>query len=92
MKIIGISPLDTNSTVCLIEDGKIIAAMGEERFSRQKMHAGFPYLALQELFTRYHLTADKIDYVAYAFFDADTEKTLMHRGWQQYQEKMILAV
>lgn len=88
MRIVGISPLDKNTYVCLVEDGKIVAAMGEERFSRQKMHAGFPHLALQELFTHYHLTADDIDYVAYAFFDAETEKTLMLQGQQIYQEKM----
>jgi len=88
MKIVGISPLDKNSTVCLMEDGKIIAATSEERFSRQKMHVGFPHLALQDLLTRYHLTAADIDYVAYAFFDAETEKNMMQRGYRIYQEKM----
>ncbi|GAK59422.1 probable carbamoyl transferase [Candidatus Vecturithrix granuli] len=88
MRILGISPLDKNTTICLVEDGKIIAAMGEERFSRQKMHSGFPHLALQELFTTYRLTADDIDYVAYAFFDADTEKQMMQQSQQWYQEKM----
>lgn len=88
MRIVGISPLDKNTYVCLVEDGKIIAAMGEERFSRQKMHAGFPHLALHELFTLYQLTADDIDYVTYAFFDAETEKGLMQRGQRIYQEKM----
>lgn len=88
MRVVGISPLDKNTYVCLMEDGKIIAAMGEERFSRQKMHAGFPHLALQDLFTRYQLTPDEIDYVAYAFFDAQTEARLMRESQQRYQEKM----
>ncbi len=88
MRIVGISPLDKNTYVCLVEDGNIIAAMGEERFSRQKMHEGFPHLALQELFTRYHVAADDIDYVAYAFFDADTEKKLMQQAQRLYEEKM----
>lgn len=88
MKILGISPLDKNTYVCLMEDGNIIAAMGEERFSRQKMHEGFPHLALQDLFERYHVTADDIDYVAYAFFDADTETTMMRQSRTSYQEKM----
>ena len=88
MRIVGISPLDKNTTICLVEDGKIIAAMGEERFSRQKMHSGFPHLALQELLTRYKLTADDIDYVAYSFFDAETERSLMLEGQRIYEEKM----
>lgn len=88
MRIIGLSPLDKDATVCLVEDGKIIAAMGEERFSRQKMHSGFPYLALQELFTRYHLTATAIDAVTYAFFDAAEETRLMKEAHHRYQEEM----
>lgn len=88
MKIVGISPLDKNVYVCLMEDGHITAAMGEERFSRQKMHAGFPHLALAELFSRYQLTADDIDYVAYAFFDASTEKRLMEKSRELYERKM----
>lgn len=91
MRVVGISPLDKNTYVCLMEDGKIIAAMGEERFSRQKMHAGFPHLALQELFTRYQLTPADIDHVAYAFFDAQTEARLMRESQQRYQEKMKKA-
>ncbi len=87
MRILGISPLDKDCTVCLIEDGHVIAAMAEERFSRQKLHAGFPYLALQELFTRYQLTTENIDYVAYSFFDAVTEKELMKRGQRIYYDK-----
>ena len=88
MRVIGISPLDKNTYVCLMEDGKILAAMGEERFSRQKMHEGFPHLALREIFERYQLKAADIDYVAYAFFDAETETALMKQSQKQYQEKM----
>ena len=91
MKIIGISPLERNTTVSLVEEGKLVAAMAEERFSRRRMHAGFPYLALQELFTRYHLTADDIDYVAYALFEACTEKRLMLQAQQAYEENIRQA-
>jgi len=52
VRIIGISPLDKDSTVCLVENGKVIAAIAEERLSRNKMHSGFPYLALRELYSR----------------------------------------
>lgn len=84
MRIIGISPLDKDTNVCLIEDGKIVAALGEERLSRVKMQDGFPYLALEELFRKYDLTADKIDAVSYAFFDASKEAELMRKAYDQY--------
>ncbi|VAW87017.1 probable carbamoyl transferase [hydrothermal vent metagenome] len=86
MRIIGISPLDKDTNVCLIEDGKVVAALGEERLSRVKMQDGFPYLALEELFKKYNLTADKIDTVAYAFFDAAKEATLMRKAHSQYNQ------
>ena len=44
-KIIGISAFYHDSAVALIEDGKIIYASQEERFSRKKHDASFPYLA-----------------------------------------------
>jgi carbamoyltransferase len=87
MKIIGISPLDKDSTVCLLEDGKIIAAVAEERFSRQKMHVGFPYLALQHLFERYKLKPEEVDQVTYAFFDAKRETQLMAQSKSEHNAK-----
>jgi len=87
MKIIGISPLDKDATVCLLEDGKIIAAIAEERLSRVKIHAGFPYLALEELFRKYALTAESIDHVAYSFFDWQTELRLMRTSVQWHADK-----
>ena len=46
MFILGLTTLG-DSAATLIEDGKIIAAAEEERFSRRKHHSGFPYQALQ---------------------------------------------
>ena len=86
MRIIGISPLDKDTNVCLIEDGQIVAALGEERLSRIKMQEGFPYLALKDLFERYNLSSEKIDIVAYAFFDAEKEAKLMYKARDQYEE------
>ena len=42
MKVLGISPLDKDATVTLVEDGEIIYAAGEERFTRVKLQDGFP--------------------------------------------------
>ena len=42
MYILGINAYHAGSSACLIEDGKLIAAVEEERFNRRKYWAGFP--------------------------------------------------
>ena len=80
MRILGISPLDKDATVTLVVDGRVTQSIAEERFSRKKMHAGFPYLALQAALDAEGITADQIDHVVYAFFDCDKEAELMRRN------------
>src|SRR5262245_61098623 len=84
MRILGISPLDKDSTVCLVEDGKVVYAIGEERLSRQKMHAGFPHLGLQDVMDRHRLRAADIDKVVYAFLDPAAEERLMLSALQAH--------
>ena len=45
MYILGLTTLG-DSAATLIQDGKIVAAAEEERFSRQKHHSGFPFNAM----------------------------------------------
>jgi carbamoyltransferase len=46
MYILGLTTLG-DSAATLIKDGRIIAAVEEERFSRKKHHSGFPYKAIR---------------------------------------------
>ena len=46
MYILGLTTLG-DSAATLIENGEIVAAAEEERFSRRKHHSGFPYQAMQ---------------------------------------------
>src|SRR5688572_12629026 len=46
MYILGLTTLG-DSAATLIDDGEIVAAAEEERFSRRKHHSGFPYNAMQ---------------------------------------------
>ena len=82
MNILGISPLDKDATVSLVVDGQLTWAIAEERLSRQKMHSGFPRLALQMVLDRAGLSAEDIDQVVYAFQDCQTETLLMRRNVQ----------
>lgn len=47
MKILGISAFYHDSSACLIEDGKIIAACQEERLTRLKHDSNFPSKSIQ---------------------------------------------
>ena len=47
---LGISSLDSDSTVTVVKDGKIIYAAQEERFTRVKQQSGFPYKAIESAF------------------------------------------
>jgi len=77
MNILGISPLDKDSTACLVTDGEIVAAIAEERISRIKIHSGFPYKSIEQLLAMHQLSADDIDLVVYAFEDWEDETALM---------------
>jgi carbamoyltransferase len=77
MRVIGLSPLDKDSTVSFMEDGRVLFACGEERLSRVKLQSGFPDRALKMGFERTGWDASSIDAVAYAFFDWDEEAKLI---------------
>ena len=47
MNILGISAFYHDSAASLIQDGKIIAAAQEERFTRKKHDPGFPANAIK---------------------------------------------
>jgi carbamoyltransferase len=47
MYILGLNVYHGDSSACLLENGKIICAFEEERFTRQKHWAGFPKNAIQ---------------------------------------------
>jgi carbamoyltransferase len=80
MKVLGISPLDKDSTVTLVEDGRILYAAGEERFTRVKLQDGFPWRALENALEASGTKADEIDSVVYPFLSYDEETRLFERN------------
>jgi carbamoyltransferase len=76
MKVIGISPLDKDSTVTLVEDGTIVYAAAEERFTRNKLQDGFPWQALQDCLDRTGTDVADVATVAYPFLPWDEETRL----------------
>ncbi|MGE0118615.1 MAG: carbamoyltransferase [Dongiaceae bacterium] len=65
MRILGLSAFYHDSAVALIEDGRVVAAAQEERFSRKKHDARFPRQALEFCLAAGGTGLDGIDYVAF---------------------------
>lgn len=65
MKILGLSALYHDSAAALIEDGRIIAAAQEERFTRKKHDAAFPRLAIEYCLTEARCGLNDIDFVVF---------------------------
>jgi carbamoyltransferase len=65
MYILGISAFYHDSAACLLEDGKIIAAAQEERFTRKKHDHNFPINAIKYCLHEAGINADRLDYVAF---------------------------
>ena len=63
--ILGISAFYHDSAAALIVDGKIISAAQEERFSRKKHDARYPYNAVQFVLNYSNLKLNEIDYIVF---------------------------
>lgn len=64
MKIIGINAYHGDSSACLVVDGKLLAAVEEERFRRIKHWAGLPTESIRYCLDQGGLTLDQIDAIA----------------------------
>src|SRR6478735_8042046 len=86
MKVLGISPLDKDSTVTVVEDGRLLYAAGEERFTRVKLQDGFPWQALQDALRFTGFEASDFDSVSYPFFTSEEETRLFQRSLDAERE------
>ena len=63
--ILGISAFYHDSAAALIIDGKIIAAAQEERFSRKKHDARYPFNAVEYVLNESNLKLNDIDHIVF---------------------------
>ena len=91
IRILGISAYFHDSAVTLVEDGEIIYASQEERFSRIKHDSRFPKLALKDLLKFRQIKLKEIDFIV--FFEKpflkferliETYLTFAPRGLKQF--------
>ena len=65
VRILGISAFYHDSAAALVEDGRIVAAAQEERFSRKKHDARFPKHAIAYCLAEAGIGLDQVDHVAF---------------------------
>ena len=87
MKVLGISPLDKDSTVTIVEDGVIRYAAAEERFTRVKLQDGFPWRALESALEATSTTMAEIDRIVYPFLTFDQETKLFEKNLARERAK-----
>ncbi len=64
MNILGINAYHGNASAAVVCDGRLVAAVEEERFNRVKYAAGFPAAAIRYCLKEANLKLEEIDHVA----------------------------
>ncbi len=95
MRILGVSAFYHDSAAALVDDGCIIAAAQEERFTRKKHDAGFPENAIRYCLDAGGIELKDVDYVT--FYDKpflkferllETYLTFAPRGFASFRMAM----
>ena len=97
MRVLGISAFYHDSAAALIEDGQLVGAAQEERFTRKKHDSAFPQNAVQYCLDEAGIKLGDVDYVA--FYDKpflkferllETYLAYAPRGFQSFRMAMPL--
>jgi carbamoyltransferase len=65
MRILGLSAFYHDSAAALVEDGRIVAAAQQERFTRRKHDAGFPDEAIRYCLRARYVDLDQVDQIVF---------------------------
>ena len=65
MRVLGVSAFYHDSAAALVDDGRIVAAAQEERFTRKKHDPSFPQNAIAYCLEEAKLTLDELDHVVF---------------------------
>ena len=84
MIILGISLNSHDSGAAVIRDGKIIAAINEERLSRIKMDGNPPVLSIAKVLEISGITPKQVDIIALSDFPFGLKRDFLF-FWQQHQ-------
>ena len=78
MVILGINAYHADSSACILIDGKLIAAVEEERFERVKHWAGFPLKSIQYCLQEAGVKIEEIDHIA---LNRNPRANLLRKIW-----------
>ncbi|ABJ75731.1 carbamoyltransferase family protein [Leptospira borgpetersenii] len=67
MKILGINAFGHDTSAALVIDGKLIAAVEEERLNREKSTRTFPHLSIEYCLKEANIKFEDVDYITYAY-------------------------
>src|SRR5213592_5009760 len=97
MHVLGVSAYYHDSAACLVEDGHIVAAAQEERFTRKKHDASFPTHAVDYCLREAGIVANDLNLIGFyekplVKFDRllETYTACAPRGWKSYLMAMPL--
>jgi carbamoyltransferase len=99
MNILGISAFYHDSAAALVQDGRVVAAAQEERFTRKKHDAGFPANAIAYCLKEASLKGSDVDFVV--FYDKpflkferllETYVAFAPRGFTSFRKAMPIWV
>jgi carbamoyltransferase len=97
MRVLGVSAFYHDSAAALTDDGRIVAAAQEERFTRKKHDASFPQNAIAYCLREARISLDQVDHVV--FYDKpflkferllETYVALAPRGFRSFKMAMPL--
>lgn len=97
MNILGISCFYHDSAACLVQDGEIVAAVQEERFTRKKHDFEFPLNSINWCLSQAQISVNDIDFIVFydkplVKFERILETMLVYapRGLRQFIQAMPL--
>lgn len=99
MRVLGISAFYHDSAAALVEDGRIVAAAQEERFTRRKHDAAFPMRAVEYCLAEAGCGMSEIDHVV--FYEKpflkferllETYLTTIPRGFRSFKTAMPIWI
>ena len=99
MRVLGISAYYHDSAAALVDDGQVIAAAQEERFSRKKHDSGFPHRAVRWCLESSGIRPADLDFVA--FYDKpflkferllETYLAFAPRGFASFRQALPLWI
>jgi carbamoyltransferase len=88
MNILGVNAYHGDSAAALVQDGRLVAAVEEERFNRVKHWAGFPAESIRFCLRQGGIAAKDLDHVAISF---NPRANLAHKAAFMFRYRPSLA-